>query len=318
MLSYHGLKLVGLRRGTYCYPVMSNFGSSATAVTIPALDGYPLSATLHLPGRMPPLALVILHPATAVPARYYSLFAAALAEQGLAVVTYDYRGIGASRPARLRGCRANMRDWINLDAEGVSKWVRAAHPGLSLLAVGHSLGGHAIGLCNESQHLAGAALVSSAVAWIGHIPGAAERARVAALLRVVGPSLLLAYGYVPMRRLGLGEDLPGPAFRDWARWIGMRRYFFDDPTMDAAARFARVRAPPLLIGADDDAWTPAAAIDELGSYLTAAAVERWQVAPAEATTGRVGHAGFFRDEHRDTLWPRVTDWLLQRANQAAS
>ena len=297
---------------------MSHVVCPATAVTIPAVDGYPLGATLHLPGQDPPLGLVILHPATAVPARYYAPFALALAARGLAAVTYDYRGIGASRPARLRGFGATMRDWINLDAEGVTRWARAAHPGLALLAVGHSLGGHAIGLCDGSRHLAGAALVSSAAAWIGHIPAAAERARVAALLRVVGPGLLLACGYVPMRRLGLGEDLPGPAFQDWAQWIGMRHYFFDDPLMNAAARFARVRAPLLLIGAADDPWTPAAAIDELGSRFTAAAVERWQVSPADAETRPVGHAGFFRREHGATLWPRMTDWLLRRAGQAAS
>jgi len=100
-----------------------------------------------------------------------------------------------SRPPKLRGFGAWMHDWIDLDAEGAMAWARAPYPGLPLLAVGHSLGGHAIGLCDGSRHLAGAALVSSAVAWIG---------------------------YVPMRRLGMGEDLPGPAFRDWAHWIGQR------------------------------------------------------------------------------------------------
>jgi len=149
------------------------------------------------------------------------------------------------------------------------------------------------------------------VAWIGYVQGATERLRVRSLLQVAGPALILACGYAPMRQLGMGEDLPGPALRDWAHWIGQRRYFFDDNTLDAAARFARGRAPLLPVGADDDPWTPAPAIDLLGSYFTGAPRERWQIA-LSATTGRVGHAGFFREKHRDTLWPRLTDWLLRQ------
>ena len=295
---------------------MNDPAVSAATVTIPAGDGYLLGATLHLPGRAPPVGLVLVNAATGVPGRYYASFASALAERGLAALTWDYRGIGASRPRELRGFGARMRDWIDLDTEGVIAWARVAHPGLPLLAVGHSLGGHAIGLCDGSRHLAGAALVSSAVAWIGYVQGAQERLRVRALLQVIGPALILATGYAPKRWTGMAEDLPGPAFREWAHWIGQRRYFFDDASMDAAARFARVKAPLLLVGADDDPWTPAASIDQLGSYFTGAACERWQIAPATTSTGRVGHAGFFRKEHRDTLWPRLTDWLLRAAAPA--
>ncbi len=84
---------------------MSQVGVTASAVTIPARDGYPLGATLHLPCQVP-FGLVLVHAATAVPARYYAPFAAALAGRGLAALTYDYRGIGASRPPKLRGCRS--------------------------------------------------------------------------------------------------------------------------------------------------------------------------------------------------------------------
>lgn len=291
---------------------------SASVLTIPALDGYPLGATLHLPSGAPPVGLVLVSAATGMPARYYAAFASALAERGLAALTYDYRGIGMSRPASLRGFGARMRDWIDLDAEGVISWARTTHPGLPLLAVGHSLGGHAIGLCDGSRHLAGGVLVSSAVAWVGYVQGALERLRGRALLRILGPALILAVGYAPKRWIGMAEDLPGPAFREWAYWIGLRTYFFDDASMEAAVRFARVQAPLLLVGADDDAWTPAPAIDLLGSYFTAASCERWQIDPTDTTTGRVGHAGFFRREHKDTLWPRLADWLLQRADTATA
>ncbi len=65
-----------------------------------------------------------------------------------------------------------------------------------------------------------------------------------------------------------------------------------------------------------DGYPLGATLHLLGSYFTGAPRERWQIAPS-ATTGRVGHAGFFREKHRDTLWPRIIDWLLQRAAAAA-
>lgn len=283
---------------------------STSAITISALDSYSLGGTLYWPEHSAPAGLVLINAATAVPARHYAPFAAALAKRGLAAITWDYRGIGLSRPRTLRGFKASMRDWIDLDAEGVLRWAHDAYPELPLLSIGHSLGGHAIGLCEASQHLAAAALIGTAVAWIGYIPSTPERLRITALLRVVCPTLAVPCGYVPMRLLGVGEDLPTPAFRDWAHWIAQRRYFFDDPTLNAAARFARIRIPLLLAGAEDDAWTPAPAIDLLGSYLTSARCERWRIALTEAATGRVGHTGFFRREHADTLWPRLIAWLL--------
>src|SRR3546814_11795643 len=46
--------------------------------------------------------LVIINAATGVLARYYHRYAAFLAGRGFDAITYDYRGIGDSRPPRLK------------------------------------------------------------------------------------------------------------------------------------------------------------------------------------------------------------------------
>jgi len=87
-------------------------------ITVPAMDGYPLAATLFLP-RGAKRQAVLINSATAVPRKLYRGFAGYLAGRGCAVLTYDYRGIGGSRqkamtgynrPESLVGFNASMSD----------------------------------------------------------------------------------------------------------------------------------------------------------------------------------------------------------------
>jgi predicted alpha/beta hydrolase len=47
----------------------------------------------------------------------------------------------------------------------------------------------------------------------------------------------------------------------------------------------------------------------LCSGFTNATVERVDVRPADAGVPEIGHFGFFRPAHRDTLWRDAAAWL---------
>ncbi|HDR8956408.1 alpha/beta hydrolase family protein [Burkholderia vietnamiensis] len=279
-------------------------------IAFSAADGYALRGTLWSPDA-PPRALVLIHPATAVPERLYAGFARFLTTRGFAALTYNYRGIGSSRPARLTKLQARMRDWIELDVGAAIAWARDTHRAVPLLAVGHSVGGHAVGLSAGTAHLRAAVLVAAHAGSTRLIESAAERLKVRLILHVLGPLASALLGYVPGKRLGLGEDLPAGVFREWSRWTTLPHYFFDDPTLGAAERFSKQRLPILAVGFDDDPWANRRAIDLLVSYLTGAAVERRQIDPHAAGTGPVGHMGFFRSRPGAVLWPGVANWLAQ-------
>ncbi len=68
----------------------------------------------------------------------------------------------------------------------------------------------------------------------------------------LGPALCRLFGYMPARRLGLGEDLPAPAMLQWGRWSAMPEYFYDDPEWDARQRAGKITLPILVLGFDDD------------------------------------------------------------------
>jgi predicted alpha/beta hydrolase len=272
----------------------------------------------HIAARLYPAAdaraLVLLHPATAVTQGFYEHFARWLAGLGLHVLTYDYRGTGASRGASLQACTVTMADWMNEDVGAVTRWAAARFPTLPLLAVGHSVGGHAIALSEDSQRLRAAVLVASHAGTSRLVRGTGERLRVRFVMRFLSPLLCALFGYMPGRRIGLGEDLPASVMRQWSRWTSMPRYFFDDPTMYAERRMRRQRLPLLVLGFDDDPWANPEAVGMLVAPLVNARVERRQLAPADAGVPAIGHMGFFRKRCAAVLWPQLGDWLLSHAS----
>jgi len=125
------------------------------------------------------------------------------------------------------------------------------------------------------------------------------------------PAVTLATGYFPGRALRLGEDLPRGVFLEWTDWVMKRRYFFDDVTLQALENFPKYRGALRAICLTDDPWATPAAVDLLCSGFTGTVAERVDVRPGDAGSARIGHFGFFRSEHRDTLWRDAAEWLAR-------
>lgn len=275
--------------------------------TIEARDGFALAATVFTP-ESAPRAVVLVNSATAVPRRLYRGFAGYLAERGFAVLTYDYRGTGGSRPPSLRQFEARMRDWAALDVAGAIDHVRRVWAALPLYAVGHSFGGQAVGLVPNNHEIARALLVGAQSGYWRLYLTPLERARVWAMFRLVVPPVARVLGYAP-GWLGTGEDLPRGVFLEWRDWCMRPGFFFDDASLDALANFPRYRGPLRAIGIDDDPWATRQAIDALVAHFEGAQVQRQQIDPRRLGVEKIGHFGFFRREHRDTLWRAAADWL---------
>lgn len=284
-------------------------------LAIPTANGAHLAATLWPASA--PKGMVLIHPATAVTQAFYEAFARYLASQGLSALTYDYRGTGRSRSASLRGETVTMADWMFEDVPAVTRWAAAHAPGLPLLAVGHSVGGHALALSGGQPEVRAGVLVASHAGITRTIRGRAEAARVWLLMRVLAPLLCAVNGYMPGRRVGLGEDLPKSVMLQWSRWTTLPRYFYDDPAQDAARRAAGVRMPLLALGFDDDPWANPHAMSILLGGVTGAPIERRQIDPRAVDLPGIGHMGFFRKRSAQALWPLVGSWLLAQADAPA-
>jgi predicted alpha/beta hydrolase len=284
-------------------------------ISFPATDGYSLGATLFLP-RGAKRHAVLINSATAVPRKVYRGFAGYLARRGCAVLTYDYRGIGDSRqkslvgynqPKSLVGFKASMSDWAALDITAAVAWMRQRYKNLPLTYVGHSFGGQALGLLGNNSEVARALLIA-AQAGYWKLMDQPERYRVYAMLNFVGTPLTRALGYAPGWG-GVGMDLPKGVFEQWTRWVMSPRYLFDEQNLCALQNFPKNQGALRALCLSDDPWATRAAVELLCSGFTSIKPEILTIAPADADAARIGHLGFFRPEHRDTLWRGAAEWL---------
>lgn len=281
-------------------------------VQIAARDGYRLAGTLFRPSRSNGCA-VLINSAAGVKRGFYAKFAVYLTSHGFAALAYDYRGIGGSRPQSLRGFTATMLDWIGPDSLGALDALDRACPGARRFAIGHSIGGHAIGFGLSGSNLDGAITVGSQNAYWKHWSGA-RRAGVWFMVHAGLPVLARAWGYFPARLLRQGEDLPMQATVQWARWCRHPQYI--PGALGAAGNYARLRAPLRAYAIEDDGFAPPGSVEAYGRFFPNAKVEVKRVPPLAAGAARIGHFGFFREQFRDTLWRDAADWLLAHSSQA--
>jgi len=272
-------------------------------VELCARDGFALSGTLYRP-RSPSDRVVVINSATAVPRRFYRHFAMALANQGFVVVTYDYRGIGGSRPEQLRGFGATMRDWGLLDMAGVVDWVCAELSPGRLLMVGHSVGGQVAGLLDNSDAIDGMVTFSSQS---GHwrLQGGEQKAAVLLHSYVTMPVLSTVFGYLPGRFMGSGEDLPKQTALEWAAWCRDPKYLLGDSSLPLE-RFETFQAPVLAYSFGDDKWGTPRSVDAMMSAYPN--VERRHIDPGDLDLPGLGHFGFFRPKSHNA-WHEPIAWL---------
>lgn len=282
-------------------------------VILPCQDGYTLAGHLWLPpGQV--LGSVIVSSATGVQARYYARYASFLREQGYAVLTYDYRGIGGSRPASLRGVKFSWRDWGDLDFDAAVRWMRQRDPTGLLVAVGHSIGGFLPGFAASATEIDRFLSVGAQFAyWRDY--AAEQRWRMFVKWHLFMPAVTALCGYFPGRRLGWLEDLPAGVAWEWAfRRARLEHSYPRHERDEVLRRFAAIQAPILAVSVTDDEYGTPAAIARGLSYYSNAAIQQVRLSPATLGMEEVGHFDLFRERHRDGFWQASLAWIERGRN----
>jgi predicted alpha/beta hydrolase len=274
-------------------------------VALTAADGYPIAAS-HYAASGWTRAHIVVAGTIGVPQRFYRHFAKFAAAAGFSALTFDYRGVARSAPASLDGFRMDYFDWGRLDlAAAVCAMSR---PDVPLYIVGHSFGGHGLGLLPEQERVAAMATFGTGAGWHGWMK-VGERIKALAMWHLLAPLITRWKGHLAWSSLGMGEDVPLDVYRRWKRWCQLPRYFFDDPSVRyVARRFARVHVPLLALNATDDRWSPPASRDAFIAGYRNAACETVDVEPAAFGLESIGSMGYFRAD-AVRLWEYALAWL---------
>lgn len=291
--------------------------TTATPIAFAAADGYILRGQCwrHAqPDRQRPV--VLINPATSVRSRYYARFAAFLHAHGFDVLIYDYRGIGDSRPARLRGFEAGWIDWGRLDVEGALQYTATHFPGQPIHVVAHSVGGFLIGLA-PSCHLVERVFTMGAQYAYWRDYAGHKRTRMFLRWHVFMPALTALLGYFPGQRLGWLEDTPRGVVRDWTarhprfeeNWRRGAPGLSEEECRALVERFASLRGATLALSVSDDEFGTVAAIRRLLGYYRGSARTHLHLRPEEAGHPGIGHFAFFHNRFEHDLWKIPLHWL---------
>jgi predicted alpha/beta hydrolase len=275
------------------------------AVTIRA-QGARLAGHLTLPHGAA-RAAVVLHPAAGAPAGFYRAFADWMAaERDCAVLTYDYRGFGASATGPVNRSPATMIDWGLRDQAAAVAALAGLVPGVPRWVIGHSMGGVWLGFHPAMAGITRVITVGSGLTHVSDHPPA-YRLKARAFWHGPVPWLARALGYLPGRRIGLGADLPLAVYQDWRRWCLTRGFHLSDigrrlPMPDPAL----VTGPMRLVAIADDPMVPPAAVWRLMGLYPQATKRQRVLRPADFGLTRIGHLGPFQ-RRNSVVWPALVD-----------
>src|SRR5215204_3997666 len=86
--------------------------------TIRTKDGNYISARVYRPLEAVS-KVIIISPSADVTQNFYMAFATYLLQNKIAVITFDFRGIGSSAPKDLNGFEATLENWAQQDLDAI-------------------------------------------------------------------------------------------------------------------------------------------------------------------------------------------------------
>jgi len=276
---------------------------------INAIDGYSLSAKVY-PAN-PSIAknkVLIINSATAVDKKLYHHYAIFMATKGYDTITYDYRGIAASRPKKLIGFEASFTDWGEKDFTGVINFVKKEFPKHKIVTLGHSIGGTIIGMTKKNTEINGIINIGAQSAyykdWAKN-----QKTKIYIMWHIFFPLVTRLVGYFPGKKFGMLEDIPKGVIKQWhnrRKQVDMKKQM----EISGTHFFYKNYTGKLLsLGIEDDPIGTKKAVQRIHNMFTNSPKDLEIITLQTIPIDKIGHFGFFSRKFKDTLWIKTLKWF---------
>jgi predicted alpha/beta hydrolase len=275
-------------------------------LTITTQDHAVITAHLFLPDQSNQ-RLLLINSATGVKQQVYFSFARYFAEKGFTVITYDYRGIGLSKPVKMKNFKASMRIWGAEDFKAVTAYIKGNFKDFKKYCVGHSVGALILGMNKDSCIFEEFVFVGTQNAFVGNLK---FRTKIEAYLGfgIVQPLTTTLLGYFPAQWFGLGESLPKNCAYDWRTLILNRKS--TNGLLNKTEDYSKnLTQKVFVIRAEDDVWLTEKGVRSLLNETYPNLKPTYRLIKTSESEGEIGHVNFFRSYNKN-LWNIILNELI--------
>ncbi|WP_312900278.1 alpha/beta hydrolase family protein [Chryseobacterium taichungense] len=270
-------------------------------------DSLSIAAHLFLPEKSNH-KLLLINSATGVKQHVYFSFAQYFSGKGFTVLTYDYRGIGLSKPKNMKGFKASMRIWGSKDYKALTDYIKINFNDYQKYCLGHSVGALILGMNKDSDIFDEFVFVGTQNAFVGNLK---FRTKIEAYLGfgIAQPVMTTLLGYFPAQWFGLGESLPKNCAYDWRTLILNRKS--TNGLLEKTDDYSKILTQKaFVIRAEDDIWLTEKGVKSLlnDTYPNLRPTYRL-IKTSESEKGEIGHVNFFRSYNRK-LWNIILNELI--------
>lgn len=253
--------------------------------------------------------ILLINSATGVKQQVYFSFARFFSEKGFTAITYDYSGIGLSKPQNMRGCKASMRSWGNEDFKAVTEFILENFHDDQKFCLGHSVGALIVGMNENFKIFDQFIFVATQNAFIGHLKW---KTKIEAFFGfgLAQPFFTEILGYFPANWFGLGESLPKNCAYDW-RTLILNRKSTNALLLKTNDFSKELNQNVLVLYAEDDVWLTEKGVKRLLNETYPNLKPTYRILKtSESEKGEIGHVKFFRSYNKK-LWNIILDEIVK-------
>lgn len=278
----------------------------AKAIKIKTQEGYPIVTHVFEPS-VSNAKILLINTATGVKQQVYFAFAHFMQEHGYTVLTYDYRGIGDSKPKEMKGFHSNLKLWGTQDYAALTQYLTQNYQHYQKFCLGHSVGALILGMNPDSQIFKKFVFVATQKSYLGHLR---LKTKIEGYLGfgLVLPITTKIFGYFPAQHFGLGESLPKGNAQDWRTLLLHPKS--TNKVLENTKDFSKnLTQETLMLWANDDPWLTKTGVYKLFEETYPNLKPEFRRLKAEDSPEKeIGHINFFRKYNRP-LWHQVLDFF---------